>query len=382
MIRGGLFILLLSSCAGAATAAGATPAATRPTTSTAPVTTAPDHSPVLAKFGNRKITQGQFDRAAAEYINQMHPSEDEIRNARQQWLLSVLQWMPAAAYAAEHPELGDRSEAEARVASNEEQLARQGRTLEQMLERYAMTRDDMANFLRARTAIDAYGRDEKAVADFYETHKDGFDGTLVTAKHILIQVPRLFARPQDHEKARAKLAAIKKEIESGKLTFDEAIHRYSEDPGKSRSATLPPFPRYGRMVEPFAAAAFALKPGEISDIVQTDYGYHLIQVVDRTKGEALTLEQARPTIQRHLSSTENERITKEQLAKQPVEVFIEYVPPPPPPPPPTRPAAPPSTMPTVRRIPPASTQPAAGHPPAGRSSEAPPLPPGGPTAPP
>ncbi len=96
MMRRVLSTVLVWSCAQVAIAASsdappARPAAPamRPTTTNATTTTAPDNSPALAWFGDRKITQGQFDRAAVQYIAERHPSEEELKHARQQWLVSM-----------------------------------------------------------------------------------------------------------------------------------------------------------------------------------------------------------------------------------------------------------------------------------------------------
>ena len=101
----------------------------------------------------------------------------------------------------------------------------------------------------------------------------------VRARHILIF---LQGETDDMKEAevRSRMLAIKKEIADGK-PFEQAAAEYSEDTTtKQAGGELGWFGR-GRMVPPFEQAAFALEPGEISDPVRSNFGYHLIQLEER-----------------------------------------------------------------------------------------------------
>src|SRR5262249_17891118 len=78
------------------------------------------------------------------------------------------------------------------------------------------------------------------------------------------------------EKARAKLTED---------AFATIASKESACPSKAQGGDLGYFLRAGTMVEPFAQAAFALKPYQMSDVVQTHIGYHLILATDRNPGE-------------------------------------------------------------------------------------------------
>ncbi|KAH7519939.1 hypothetical protein FEM48_Zijuj08G0090600 [Ziziphus jujuba var. spinosa] len=112
-------------------------------------------------------------------------------------------------------------------------------------------------------------------------------GNQVRASHILIkhQGSRRKASWKDPEgrvisnttrdSAVSQLKAIRDDIVSGKTKFEDAASRYSDCSSAKRGGDLGPFGR-GQMQKPFEEATFALKIGEISDIVDTDSGVHII----------------------------------------------------------------------------------------------------------
>ncbi len=99
------------------------------------------------------------------------------------------------------------------------------------------------------------------------------------AKHLLVmykgsrRAPETITRTKDEAKARAG-EALKKS--KGTTKFDELVKEYSDEPGAgARGGDLGKFPK-GAMVPPFQAALEKLKVGEVSDLVETDFGYHVI----------------------------------------------------------------------------------------------------------
>src|SRR5262249_2569238 len=101
---------------------------------------------------------------------------------------------------------------------------------------------------------------------------------------IVLRVP---AGVPEAEKAavRAKLTEIRNLIVSGKLDFAAAAKAYSQDPAAERGGDLGFFPRKWAYDEAFLKAAFALAPGQVSEIVPTEYGLHLIKVLERQPGK-------------------------------------------------------------------------------------------------
>lgn len=83
------------------------------------------------------------------------------------------------------------------------------------------------------------------------------------------------------EEIKARLLRIKQDILNGE-SFEQMARIYSEDPGSAANGGLYTNVARGKMVKPFEAAALNLQEGEISDPVETDFGYHLIQLVKRS----------------------------------------------------------------------------------------------------
>ncbi|MCB9252191.1 MAG: peptidylprolyl isomerase [Flavobacteriales bacterium] len=104
----------------------------------------------------------------------------------------------------------------------------------------------------------------------------------VNASHILIKSSKDDS-PADTLKAYKKIAGIRKELMQGKITFDSAAHKYSDDPSaKVNYGSLGYFSAF-QMIYPFESMAFNTPKGEISEVFRTSFGYHILKVNDRRK---------------------------------------------------------------------------------------------------
>jgi len=116
------------------------------------------------------------------------------------------------------------------------------------------------------------------------------------ASHILITAPAS-APAAEREKARAKAQQLLAEVKKAPATFAEVARKNSQDPGSAEKGGDLDFVTRGAMVKPFEDAMFALKKGEISDIVETEFGYHIIQLNDIKPGVVPPFEQVRAAIE-------------------------------------------------------------------------------------
>ena len=123
----------------------------------------------------------------------------------------------------------------------------------------------------------------------------------VRASHILLNTGG-----KDEAAVRKQAEDLLAKIKAG-ADFADLAKKYSEDPGsKEKGGDLDFFPR-GQMVPEFEQAAFALQPGQVSDLVKTQYGFHIIKVVDKQAGSTQTLDQVRAQIQQTLAAQAADR---------------------------------------------------------------------------
>ncbi len=115
------------------------------------------------------------------------------------------------------------------------------------------------------------------------------------ARHILLTIDA-GASADDRKAIRAKGEALLKAVRSDPAKFADLARQNSQDPGSKDSGGDLGFFGRGTMVKPFEDAVFALKPGEISGIVETDFGIHIIQLTEVRGGQGKTLDQARTEI--------------------------------------------------------------------------------------
>jgi len=135
------------------------------------------------------------------------------------------------------------------------------------------------------TEVAAFKKDHgKESQTFYDANKALYDQPeKVRARHILIKVDRN-APAEAKAAAKQKLEALRKEIEGGK-DFGQVAKDNSEDVGSKPSGGELGFNDRQAWVAEFSAAAFSLKPGEVSQPVETQFGYHLIQVEEKKAAE-------------------------------------------------------------------------------------------------
>jgi len=147
---------------------------------------------------------------------------------------------------------------------------------------------------------------------FYNDHPDYFKHPkTVRASHILIKVsPK--ATPAEQAKAKKKLEEIQAKIKKG-ADFAAMAKKYSQGPSAAKGGDLGYFSR-GQMVGPFENAAFALKKGQVSNIVKTKFGYHLIKVTDIKPAGVVPLDQVKDKIKHYLTQKQTNELLKTYTA--------------------------------------------------------------------
>jgi len=140
---------------------------------------------------------------------------------------------------------------------------------------------------------------EDEVKAYYESNSESFkQQEQLRASHILIKVD-----PQEDKSkitsARMKIEKIQQKLRQGE-DFAALAKEFSQCPSSSNGGDLGYFAQ-GQMAKPFEDAAFALMPGEISDVVETTFGYHLIKVNDKTPETVMAFDDIKDGLKRYLT---------------------------------------------------------------------------------
>jgi len=141
---------------------------------------------------------------------------------------------------------------------------------------------------------------------------------MVHVRHILLMTMDPVTRTPlaaDQQKAKQKqMDDLLKRIRGG-ADFAALAKQYSEDPGsKDNGGELPAFPR-GQMVPEFEAAAFSLTNNQVSDVVTSTYGYHVIKLLDKTPAKKVDYATVAPKIKDFLTQQKTEKLAPAYLEK-------------------------------------------------------------------
>jgi len=135
------------------------------------------------------------------------------------------------------------------------------------------------------------------VKAWYEGHKETYEQPEERrASHILIVTDA----NTDKEKAKLKAEEVLKEVQKSPAKFAELAKQYSQDPGSAEKGGDLGFFGHGMMVKPFEDAVFKQKEGEISGLVQSDFGYHIIKVTGIKAAKLKPLEEVRAEVENEL----------------------------------------------------------------------------------
>jgi len=202
--------------------------------------------------------------------------------------------------------------------------------LQEMLKREGRTLESYKNHIRDQILVSKITQfeignrvkvSEKSIIKYYKKNqKEFWEEGKVRTRHILF----ISERGSSENQRRAKLRQAKKvlsEIRKGS-DFSKLAIKYSEDVSASSGGDVG-FVKRGKMVREFEEAVFSLKPGQISDIVETEYGYHIIKVDEVLPGKTLTLKDVKNRIHKILSMQKQKQVYDDWINELKKSAFIE-----------------------------------------------------------
>jgi peptidyl-prolyl cis-trans isomerase C len=294
---------------------------------------------IIAKGKNVSVTRGEFDealigiKATASARGQVIPPE-QLALVEQQVLDRLIQIQLLLAKAtdadkAAGKQLGEKRLTEIKARSGSEEA------FERQLKSVGMTHDDLVSKITEEsTAETVIKRELKAdvtaedAKKFYDENPARFEEPeMVRASHILIGTRDPAAGsdlPDDKKAEKRKLAEdLLKRARAGE-DFAALAKEYSEDPGSKDKGGEYTFPR-GKMVPEFEAAAFSLEPDQVSDIVTTTYGYHIIKLSEKLPAKKVEFEKVVDDLKEGLTQQELQKQLPDYLAKLRADAGVEIL---------------------------------------------------------
>ena len=284
---------------------------------------------VVAKVGGEKLTYGEAMKIVKRMLGAQGAPEDQLDMIAKQMAPRALpqladQFVTTALLTAEAAKRGFKATAADIDEAISNAVARlpEDMTFADVLEKMGMTLEDarkeMAEGLSIQKLVEdvtkAVAVGEDAISKFYEENAHYFEKPeQVEASHILIKLDKADATNETAKAAaKAKAESLRAQILAG-TNFAELAAIHSDCPSKANGGSLGSFGR-GQMVKPFEDAAFALGTNEVSEVVETQFGFHVIKVTGKTSAGKTPLEEVRDQIQEHLSGEQK---------RDAIEAFVE-----------------------------------------------------------
>jgi peptidyl-prolyl cis-trans isomerase C len=240
----------------------------------------------------------------------------------------------------------EKTEVDKRIQDMRADATKQKKDFDKLLAELKLSEAELREHMTADIRWDKYATtqaNEKALRELFDNNKEMFDNTMVRARHILLtSVP---GDAKSVEEVQARLLSYKKQVEDqvaagmAKLSpasdalakekarttlMDEAFAAIAREksscPSKAQGGDVNWFQRAGFMVEPFAKTAFALKPYQMSDVVKTQFGYHLILVTDRKAGRDVKFEDVKDDVKEIYCERLRENLAAQVRAKSKIVI--------------------------------------------------------------
>lgn len=291
----------------------------------APATKEQDPNKILATVNGENILQKDVNQIISRFGNQI--PEEQVSGVTKQVLDGLITQKLLTQFIRDNKIEVSKAEIETELNKVREDIKSNpglaGKTLEQVLETHGSSMDDLKRDIVISLSLEKYlGKDldDKKLKAYFEQNKAVYDGTEVKASHILVDT-RTMTTDAELSQAMEKIKKAKGEADTGK-DFAELAKQYSDCPSKEKGGDLGFFKRKGQMVEPFANAAFALKVGQISDPVKTNFGYHIIKVTEIKKGTDVKFDDVKQNVKQDMLQEKAQVLISQIRQKAKIDIKV------------------------------------------------------------
>jgi peptidyl-prolyl cis-trans isomerase C len=284
--------------------------------------------PVIAKGKGFEIKQSELDevvlgiKSAAAAHNETIPAE-QMTAIEAQMLGRLIQIQILLQKSTDADRAEGKSKTDLQISNLLDRAGSQ-ETFDRQLKAVGMTPEELRNkVMQEATATATLTRalgisvTDAEAKQYYTDHPADFEQPeTVHVRHILLltmdPVTRAPLAADQMQAKRKQIDDILKRVNAGE-DFATLATQYSEDPGsKDKGGELPPF-SHGEMVPQFEAAAFSMKTNTVSDVVTTDYGYHIIKLLDKTPAQKVDYSKVSDKIKDYLVQQKTQKLAPAYL---------------------------------------------------------------------
>lgn len=291
-------------------------------------------SDAVARVNGELVGRDEFEGVVESNIARYEAQSGESFNAQQRPQLErqVLDGLITRTILEQEAEQLDISVGDERFSETLDQFKQQfpdEQGYQTALDQQGFTEEEFETELRRQMVIEELIRsqvyDQVAVSEqemrtFYDDNPQYFQqDDQVAARHIIFTTEGV----EESERAalQEELEEIRQEIEDG-ADFGEMAREHSQGPSAPNGGDLGTFGR-GQMVPEFEQAAFELEVGELSQVIETQFGYHILQVTERVPAQTQSYEEAEERIRQFLTEEERNQGAQEYVAELREESEVE-----------------------------------------------------------
>ncbi len=241
---------------------------------------------IAATVADVPVYADEVERELRRVLAGRQADENALKFLQAKTLQQLIDRQLILAWLAENKQAATDQDVRLAQTELEKRLAAREITLADYVQRLGMPAEDLPRALRWQLSwqrfLDRYLSD-KNLQNYFQTHRAEFDGTQVRVAHLLLKADGNDPGALSDALVRAK--DLQQTIKAGKATFAEAARQHSEAPSGKDGGDIGFISRREPMPESFSSQAFALKQGEVSDPVISQFGVHLIFCLEIRPGQ-------------------------------------------------------------------------------------------------
>ena len=251
---------------------------------------------IAATVNEDRIFEPPLTAEIESIAGKIDPKSPQFIQLRKQVLNSAIQRRLALAYLKKIGQAASDDDIDLGIIHLEKRLRLKDQTLDDYLHEQSINRQELRHRIAWQISWPKYTNQfltDKNYENYYQQNASRFDGTELKVSQILIHTKQQTDRTL--EESRQFANQIKKQLQDAAIEFPEAARKYSDSPTGKNGGLVGWIKFNGAMPRAFNDAAFKLKAGEVSAIVETTFGFHIIRL-DEVKPGEITWQMARPQL--------------------------------------------------------------------------------------